>query len=220
MRPAISAFALAACVVAAALCPSIPRAAAAPPLKTLAPSHTIERVPFVRQQANGCGAAALESVLRHYGLAASQRDIERDVALPNGEILNLDLKLYARRNGLRAESRRGDATLLKAWIARDVPVICQVRLGGIEAPRNHFVVVFGYDDRKLVLVAHTGDRAAEQLSYLDFASAWRDAQNWMLVIRPPARADLDQSGPPAPPIAEAAKAEADHPEASPGASAE
>jgi len=185
MRRVTTALTLAGCVVAVALCPGRSRAAGTRPLRTLPPSHTIAHVPYVQQQPNGCGVAALESVLRCYGVSVTQRDIAREIALPNGEILNLDLKLYARRKGFRAESRRGDAALLKAWIARDAPVICQVRLGGIAARRNHFIVVFGYDERKLCFIAHTGERAAEEIPYLDFARAWGDAQNWMLVIRPP-----------------------------------
>ena len=163
--------------------------AATLPAWALPVAHTIERVPFVRQQPNWCGAAALESVLRYHGADVSQRAIAQEIALPNGEILNLDLKLYARRKGFRADSQRGDLDLLKSWIARDVPVICQVRLGGIGGRTNHFVVVFGYDDRKRSFTAHTGTRAAEEIPFLDFANAWRDARNWMLVIRSPETKD-------------------------------
>jgi len=74
------------------------------------PSHAIERVPFVRQEPKWCGPAALESVLRFYGLDGTQQEIAREIALPSGEVLNLDLKLYARRKGFRAESRRATLT--------------------------------------------------------------------------------------------------------------
>jgi ABC-type bacteriocin/lantibiotic exporter with double-glycine peptidase domain len=164
-------------------------------------SHTIERVPFVEQQPGGCGPAALESILRHYGVNTTQRAIADEIALPNGEVLNLDLKLYARRKGLRAESARGDLDQLKTWIARDVPVICQVRAGGLGSRRNHFIVVFGYDERKLSFIAHTGERAAQEIPFLDFARSWRDADNWMLVIRPPRHrlgSPQAKSAPPAP----------------------
>jgi ABC-type bacteriocin/lantibiotic exporter with double-glycine peptidase domain len=160
-------------------------------------AHSIERVPFVKQEPKWCGPAALEIVLRFYGLDISQRDIAQEIALPNGEVLNLDLKLFARRKGFRAESHRGDIDLLKTWIARDAPVICQLRLGGIGMRRNHFVVVFGYDDRTSRLIAHTGERASQELKLTDFARAWRGAGNWMLVIRRPqsGEADAKQAAP-------------------------
>lgn len=147
-------------------------------------AHTIEHVPFVKQAPQWCGPAALESVLRFHGLPATQREIADEIALPGGQVLNLDLKLYARRKGFRAESSRGDLDRLKQWISRDIPVICQWRVGGIGARRNHFVVVLGYDDGKRCFTAHTGTRAAERISYPNFARWWRDARNWMLVIRP------------------------------------
>jgi len=199
MRRLLSALGLAALIIAAM-----------PSAWPLPLSHAIERVPFVEQQPRWCGPAALESVLRHYGINATQRAIADEITLPSGEVLNLDLKLYARRRGLRAESARGDLGLLKAWIARDVPVICQVRAGGLGSRPNHFIVVFGYDERKFSFIAHTGERAAQQIPFLDFARSWRDGGNWMLVIRPPRRRGQSPQPPPAEPApSEDAKAKSD-----------
>ena len=153
------------------------------PAGALPVEHAIAGVPFVKQAPQWCGPAALESVLRYCGLAVTQQDIAGEIALPNGRVLNLDLKLYARRRGLRAESSRGDCERLKSWNARDVPVICQLRLGALGARQNHFIVVYGYDERRSCFIAHTGERAAQEIPYLDFSRAWHDADNWMLVIR-------------------------------------
>jgi len=172
MKRLPTAFALAALAVSAAL---------STPIRPVA--HTIERVPFVKQEPKWCGPAALEIVLRFHGVDITQRAIAGEIALPSGEVLNLDLKLYARRKGLLAESQRGDLDTLKTWVARDVPVICQLRRGGLGQRRNHFVVVFGYDDRRSCLIAHTGERASQAIATADFARAWRDANYWMLVIR-------------------------------------
>jgi len=169
-------------------------AVAMPPARAQSPSHTIERVPFVKQEPKWCGPAALESVLRFYGIDVTQQAIAKEIALPSGEVLNLDLKLYARRKGFRAESRRGDPDLLKLWIARDVPIICQMRLGGIGSRAYHFVVVYGFDERNYRFIVHTGERAAQEISFLDFSRSWQDAGNWMLVIRPQ-RPERDQQAP-------------------------
>lgn len=146
--------------------------------------HVIEDVPFVRQEPRWCGPAALESVLRYHGVEVTQRQIAEDIVLPDGGVLNLDLKLYARRKGLRATSGRGTLDRLKRWVARDTPVICQLRMGGIKGRRNHFVVVYGYDEQEFRFIAHTGQREAQEIPILDFTRLWRDADNWMLVTRP------------------------------------
>jgi ABC-type bacteriocin/lantibiotic exporter with double-glycine peptidase domain len=170
------------------------------PARAQSLSHTIERVPFVKQEPKWCGPAALASVLRFYGLDITQQAIAKEIALPNGEVLNLDLKLYARRKGFRAESRRGNLDLLKLWIDRDVPVISQMRLGGIASRAYHFVVVYGFDERKLCFIVHTGERAAQQISFFDFSRSWQEAGNWMLVIRRqrPARDQRAQAKPSSP----------------------
>ncbi|HUT73812.1 MAG TPA: C39 family peptidase [Armatimonadota bacterium] len=173
MRPLPTALAAAAIAVAVVL-----------PVRAQPSAHTIADVPFVKQEPRWCGPAALESVLRYHGLQVTQREIADEIALPDGRVLNLDLKLYARRRGLRAESARGSCDRLRLWIARDVPVICQVRVGAPGARRNHFVVAYGYDERRSCFIAHTGERAAQEIPYLDFARIWGDGDNWMLVIRP------------------------------------
>jgi hypothetical protein len=187
MRCLLSALGLAALAAVAVL-----------PARAQSLSHTIERVPFVKQEPKWCGPAALESVLRFYGVDVTQQAIAKEIALPNGEVLNLDLKLYARRKGFRAESRRGNLDLLKLWISRDVPVICQLRQSGIGSRAYHFVVVYGFDERDLSFVVHTGERAAQRIPFLDFSRSWQDAGNWMLVIRPQ-RPERDPQAQPQPP---------------------
>ncbi len=157
--------------------------AAAQALCAVPAGHVISGVPFVKQEPQWCGPAALASVLQYWGVAATQEEIAREIALPDGRVLNLDLKLYARRKGLRADSCRGTCKRLRLWVSRDVPIICQIRTGGPGARTNHFVVVYGCDEDQACFIAHTGARAGQELGYLDFSRAWQEAERWLLVVR-------------------------------------
>ncbi len=143
--------------------------------------HVIEGVPFISQRRNWCGPATLAMAARYYGVGVSQERVAEEVYQRRlrGSV-TVDLLLAARRLGFQADAFEGDLDELKRRIAEDVPVIALI--GTEREGYFHYLLVYGYDDEKRVLIAHSGRSAAQRISYREFADSWRDSRNWMLVV--------------------------------------
>jgi len=147
-------------------------------------SHRLVGVPFARQERdNWCGPAALASVLGYYGHPLRQEEIAKQLYFGDEGALNLDLKLFTRKLGFAASSGPGQLCYLRHTVASGVPVICQVRRKQFLRRYFHYLVVYGYDDRRRVFYAHAGTAADQVISYRDFYYDWSQAGRWMLVIK-------------------------------------
>ncbi len=101
-----------------------------------------------------------------------------------GGTLNLDLYLYAKEKGMRADMLEGGFEALKKEIRSGHPVIAFLNLGFRLYPLGHYIVVFGYDDYEKVLVVHWGSEANRVISYSQFLRAWKKTGEWALVALP------------------------------------
>jgi ABC-type bacteriocin/lantibiotic exporter with double-glycine peptidase domain len=144
----------------------------------------IEGVPFVKQQRDWCGPAALASVLQYRGERITQKEIAEAIYLPGRGTLNVDLLLFARRRGYAAAMENGTAERLKETIAAGSPVICQVERRRGSRRLTHFVVVYGYDDAKQAYRLHQGSRGAVWVGQEAFEKAWARGARWMLIVGP------------------------------------
>ncbi len=144
--------------------------------------HAIGGVPFVLQKKEYCGPAALCMVFRYYDVSIPQERLAEEIYLKKlSGTLNLDMLIAARRHGFSAESPAGSLAILKEYVARGVPVIALVE-SPPDTGRFHYLVIYGYDDEKKKLSAHSGRRKATTIAYEDFEKAWQAARNWMLVV--------------------------------------
>jgi len=149
------------------------------------PGHYIERVPFIPQEEYYCGPASLAMVLRYWGVEADQDEIASELFLKSIRgTLNFDLEFYARRRGLHARSFQGTLEGVKAELRRNRPLIVfqDLGLGPYSVP--HFAVLIGYDDRREVVVLHSGTTANRVLPYGEFLRTWDRRQRWTLLITP------------------------------------
>lgn len=140
-------------------------------------------VPFVAQQKDTCGAAALAMVLRHWGVEASQDEIAR--RLVRRELRGIrgsDLEAYARERGLVAVAHRGDLGHLRAHLARGRPSIVAWDMG---RGRLHDVVVVGIDDASGHVIVHDPARGAgRRVDGRTFEKRWAAAGYWTLLVVP------------------------------------
>lgn len=149
--------------------------------------HYIERVPFIPQEEYYCGPASLTMVLRYWGVEADQDEIASELFLESIRgTLNFDLEFYARRRGLHAQSFQGTLEGVKGELRRDRPLIVfqDLGLGPYSVP--HFAVLIGYDDRREVVILHSGTTANHVLPYREFLRTWERRQRWTLLITPAA----------------------------------
>lgn len=147
--------------------------------------HYIQGVPFIPQEEYYCGPASLAMVLRFWGVEADEDQIASALFLKSVRgTLNFDLEFYARRRGLRARSFQGTLEGVKAELRRNHPLIVfqDLGLGPLEIP--HFAVLIGYDDRREVVILHSGTTRNLVLPYDEFLRTWARRKWWTLLITP------------------------------------
>jgi ABC-type bacteriocin/lantibiotic exporter with double-glycine peptidase domain len=154
----------------------------------------IEGVPFIRQDSQFCGPAALASVMSYYGAPVDQKIIGSRVYNEKLQgALITDLELYARDAGFETTSGRGTVEGLKAEIDRRRPVIVLVDRGFWVLSRTHYLVVFGYDDSGFT--AHDGFSASKRYRYDEFLESWSKMGNaYLLVYRDKGQGTRDEAG--------------------------
>ena len=142
-------------------------------------------VPFVPQEKDGCGAAALAMVLGYWDLPADHRKIAKELREPELRgIRGSRLAAFAEAQGLVAIPYEGDLDNLREYLARGRPLIVAWNLG---KGRFHNVVVVGIDDAQAEVVVHDPARGKERRVPRDtFLKRWAGAGHWTLVVIPKA----------------------------------
>jgi tetratricopeptide (TPR) repeat protein len=147
-------------------------------------------VPFVAQQKDTCGAAALAMVMGYWNQAASHDEIAARLLSPHLKgILGSKLEDYARSRGLQAVAYEGDLDQLREYVDKGRPLIVAWRVG---RGRFHNVVVVGHDADHLV-VHDPAEGAERRVKAEAFEKRWAGAGHWTLLVlpRPDGLTDLD-----------------------------
>jgi len=138
-------------------------------------------VPFVPQQKDSCGAAALTMVLRYWGQAADHDAIARELIAPDLRgIKGSALEAFARGRGLTAIAHEGDLEQLRDYVAKGRPMIVSLDAG---RGRFHDLVVIGFED-EYVLVHDPAEGPARRLAISEFARRWGRAGHFTLLVLP------------------------------------
>jgi ABC-type bacteriocin/lantibiotic exporter with double-glycine peptidase domain len=146
-------------------------------------------VPFVAQQKDTCGAAALAMVLRYWEQPAVHDEIAAALVSPELHgILGSRLEAFARGRGMTAIAYKGDMPQLRAYVAKGRPLIVAWKLG---RGRYHDVVVTGFRE-DAVIVNDPAEGEARAVEASAFEKRWEGAGHWTLLVMPAAPA------PPAP----------------------
>ncbi len=146
----------------------------------------IRGVPFVRQQRNWCGPAALASVLQYQGVPLSQEEVADGVYLEKLRgSLTLDLQLFVQEQGLWCKAGRGGLEDVQQWLDRGVPVIALLREDWWVHKPYHYVVLVGYHAERAYFLAHAGSRAERPLSFERFKRQHAAAGRWFLACARP-----------------------------------
>ena len=138
-------------------------------------------VPFVPQEKDTCGAAALAMVLGYWGQPVPHREIAAALREPELHgIRGERLASFARGRGLFALAYEGDMAQLREYVAKGRPLIVAWKLGH---GRFHDVVVVGLDDGA-VLVHDPANGASRRVAAHDFEERWAGAGHWTLLVVP------------------------------------
>jgi tetratricopeptide (TPR) repeat protein len=125
----------------------------------------------------------------YWGRDVSPDDISREIYLPQIRgTLNFELAAYADRWGFWTRQYRGTLDDLRGKIRAGVPVLVLGSLPGSRPEQYHYWIVTGYDDRRRVLLTHSGARPDEVIACGKFERLWQGAGHWSLLVCPPAAA--------------------------------
>ncbi len=137
-------------------------------------------VPFVPQDKNGCGAAAVSMVMEYWGRHTDPGAVARSLNPRHAGSRASELAAYLRRNGFEAYAFSAGLADLEHHLARGRPLIVCLRGGPL-----HFVVVAGTDPtRALVLINDPARRKLLSVPESEFVSAWHE--RWALLAVPKA----------------------------------
>lgn len=146
------------------------------------PRDILLDVPFIPQQPEQCGAAALEMILRRIGAPVDSPKLADKVFVPilHGATPEL-LVAAARKSGLKAEKTAGDLLFLRNLLAKDVPPI--VFLGPAAGQTNgHFSVVTGIGRGQRGVRMHSGTDADTWIPARKFVELWRRGGYTVVVV--------------------------------------
>ena len=136
-------------------------------------------VPFVPQEKDTCGAAALAMVLAYWGDPLPHDEIAG--SLVNKELHGIpgsELERFARKRGFNATAYKGDMAHLREFLDKGRPLIVAWDMG---RGRFHDVVVVGLDGQDVIV--NDPARGASRREPADrFERRWKGAGYWTLLV--------------------------------------
>lgn len=160
----------------------------------------LSEVPYVLQNKNYCGPAALTSILNYWGIKTDQPTVgkaifDKSIQATNGA----DMMLYARGKNMVAYSWNSSIADLKEKLALGIPVIVLQDSSSTDRS-GHYRIAVGYDDTtEVIYVNDPYDPETKELSCGKFESLWQRHGNWSLLVCSPERdafkIELDEKNP-------------------------
>jgi len=151
-------------------------------------------VPYVPQEKDTCGAAALAMVMGYWGREVPHREIAG--ALVEEELAGIRgsrLADFARERGMAAIAFAGEWVLLREHLAKGRPLVLAIDAG---RGRLHDVVAVGLDDERGEVIVHDPARGPERrLSRRELEKKWARSGRWTLLVTP---GDLGEPSPEGP----------------------
>ena len=148
-------------------------------------------VPYVHQEKDGCGSAALAMVLQYwkgkdFAVAANRMDpvrIQRDLyAIKPRGIYASDMERYLRDTGFEVFAFHGEWSDLREQVAKGRPLIAGLKPRGAPA---HYVVVVGVDPEDAAVLVNDPERGKlVRIERREFEKAWNGTQSWTLLAVP------------------------------------
>jgi len=164
----------------------------APVLATGAGSGVWLDVPYIHQEKEGCGAAALAMVLQYWNqkgtaLSPERTDAERiQRELHSKEAHGIRasaMEQYLRESGFSPYIFRGEWSDLTSHIEKGRPLIASIQPGGKSS--LHYVVVVGTEREHEAVLLNDPERGKLfRVERSEFEKEWLRTDNWTLLAVP------------------------------------
>lgn len=143
----------------------------------------IQNVPFYPQEDFQCGPASLAAVLNFWGISITPEEIAKEIFSPTARgTLTLDMMGYPQKKGMKVLHYKGSIEDIKNKIDLGYPLIVLVDMGRLIYQQNHYMVILGYDETKVI--AHSGKDPLKQIPLNHFLKMWSKTNFWTLWIQP------------------------------------
>ena|SRR5215831_18941445 len=149
-------------------------------------------VPFLGQEKEGCGSAALAMVLRYWSQKGTVISVERmDPEKIQRELYSKEahgirassMEKFLRESGFSSFIFRGEWNDLAAHIEKGRPLIASIEPRGKSS--LHFVVVVGIDSEREAVLLNDPERGKLfRVERSEFEKEWLPTDNWTLLAVP------------------------------------
>ena len=151
------------------------------------PAHTeLAGTPFVPQEDQQCGPAALAEAMGAAGVAVPLETLSKEVFVPaRGGSLQVEMLAAARRHGLVSTRLPPDLAELMREVVAGHPVVVLLNLGLSFAPMWHYAVVVGHDLAEHQILMRSGTTPLMPMDLRTFEHTWLRSGKWAFVALPP-----------------------------------
>jgi hypothetical protein len=148
----------------------------------------LDEVPFVPQDDNLCGPAALKMIMASAAVEVPLEELKQQVFLPGRKgSLQAEMLAAPRRHGLVSYALAPRLEDVLREVAAGTPVIVLQDYGVWPAPIWHYAVVIGYDYPKHEVILHTGLKAGMRMPFAVLEYLWKQSDYWAMVAVSPQR---------------------------------
>ncbi len=159
---------------------------------------SLAEVPFLPQERNHCGSAALITVLeaaRGHALSPEARQaIDAAVFVPaRAGSFQVEMLAAARQAGALALRLPPEMNAVLRSVAEGRPVVVLLNLGLAIEPRWHYAVVVGYDRQTREVILRSGLEPQQRMGWVTFEHTWARSQHWAFRVAQPGDLPRDVS---------------------------
>lgn len=143
-------------------------------------------VPFVPQDDNLCGPAALKMTMASAGVDVTLDQLKQEVFVPGRQgSLQAEMLAAPRRHGLIAYQLAPQLEDVLREVAAGTPVIVLQDYGVWPVSAWHYAVVVGYDYPKREAILHSGLKADMRMPFAVLEYLWKQSHYWAMVTAAP-----------------------------------
>lgn len=163
-------------------------ASSGPPLAGLPDRVELNGVPFFRGVANHGSSMAMASLLTNQGVGITPGLLDKSLHLPQeGDKLQTSLQNAAREFGMVVYPLDPSLQALLTQVAAGNPVLLRYTEGSLFWAGPRYALLVGYDRYKKRVLLRSGEERRKVMGFDSFASAWKDAGSWAVLVQPPNR---------------------------------
>jgi hypothetical protein len=156
----------------------------------------LNSVPFFRGNIYQSGPGTLASMLSQQGVIITPGLLDKPLQLPGGGEAKLEQNMQnlAREYGFMVYPLDKELDALLTQVSAGYPVMVRFTEGSAWWSTPRYGVLIGYNRAKQTVLLHAGMEHHLVMKFSSFASAWKDAGSWAVLIQAPRQlpAQVDQ----------------------------